>query len=688
MPEENKPKTPQTREQLIRLLKKAAELEHQLLCAYLVTAYTTKQHDELEDGGFAPASDDPMSNGFKQREFMFEDFKSQFGFGAGPRIVLIDVAVQEMLHLTVVSNLLTAISPNPRPDIPYLWRENFPLSPSYLRETFGYNTPSGDAWIGHWSFDLDAMQGWEWFEDPKEKPFVGPQYQGNEVAEMKLNSFIDAEMGVSTLVELYETIAKGFVKLGELEVLSDGKRLFINNTEQQIEGEYSPFETPDVQFAVPDIFHNPHLATRELSRFPPEWKLVRNINTVYEALDAINLVVVQGEGDTEDWKKFVSKLGYDFDQFPSSISESGKKSHFEKFEEVRTKLESLLNEDPNFKPGRAVHVFNNADRSQNDSDRRKLGYEISDLFDDVYCALMAILSAAFRSPIPGQDSTRDEILVARYERITLAQTGLAAMLYVLSPFGNALPQLKSGFVSDDGDELGIAPRFHFRIRSYDWDSLIVQLNNLGERAIGLVDRLPDQEVWLQPNYLNTIDKDSGEHWPKLPIKAVMSEFVGKNLKFISSRFRNVRSNRPIANSQGDLHGCMGLNECRGLDITGAAERAGEGVCATAIPHTCANLNQCNNQSMCGYGSPAAQNAPGANDGKGSGGCQTPALPSALNTAGNNTPERDPAIFAKGKGNVWRHARILFEKRMEDAGIPFGPSKGPGGVGGDDFPGSI
>lgn len=674
MPEESRPRTPETREQLIRLLQLAAELEHQLLCAYLFTSYTVKQDDS--EGGFAAADADPSSPGAKQRQFMFQQFAGNFG--AGPRIVLIDVAVQEMLHLTLVSNLLSAITCQPKEDVPFFSRVNFPLTPQYLRDRFGYNKPCVNAWIGHWPFDLDAIRGWEWFEDFEEGPFTGPQYVGSETcdeADPDDEHFIDPEMEVSTLVELYQSIARGFVALGELEVLPDGKRLFCGNREQQVET-----ESTSPRGEVPNFLELPRAGRSELTGWPPEWDLLREINTTFEAIDAIHTIVVQGEGDTLDvWAKFIRTLGYNPDALPSADRLRQSISHHKRFMEVRVALEELVTEDPAFRPGRLVHVF----ERKGATPAQKLGFELSELFDDLYSTFMAMLSATFRHPIPdGSRSSTEALITARYERITLAQTSLAAMLYTLSPFGNALPQIASGHTKADGESLGIGPCFNFRVCSFDWDSLIVQFDHLSRRALGLVDRLPDQQVWLQPNYLEAIEPD--KHWPRMPLKDFVRNFVGLNLQFIASRLRHVRGNRPIVNSQGDLHSCMGLNECRGLDINGAAAQAGEGSCATAIPHTCATLNACNQQSMCGFDD---QDVPGVNIGANSGGCNSPALPSARNTNGNNTPSGIPEIFERAQGNVWRHARILFEKRMKEQGIPFGPSRGPAGVGGDDFPGS-
>src|SRR5688572_4456703 len=90
------------REELIFLLNEAAELEHSLSCSYLFTAYTLK---EKEDEGLSPA---------------------ELAAVRRWRRDLDSVAVEEMFHLAVVTNLLTAVGAPPHFD-----RPNFPHGCSY-----------------------------------------------------------------------------------------------------------------------------------------------------------------------------------------------------------------------------------------------------------------------------------------------------------------------------------------------------------------------------------------------------------------------------------------------------------------------------------------------------------------------------------------------------------------------------
>src|ERR1700730_14867068 len=87
---------PRTREELEALLRRAGELEQVLMCAYLFTAYTLK-HD-VSEGGF---SSDPA---VPARELAaVARWKGQ----------ITGIAVQEMLHLSLVSNILSAIGGHP-----------------------------------------------------------------------------------------------------------------------------------------------------------------------------------------------------------------------------------------------------------------------------------------------------------------------------------------------------------------------------------------------------------------------------------------------------------------------------------------------------------------------------------------------------------------------------------------------
>ena len=90
-----------TREHALHALYEAAELEHNLMCTYLYAAFS------LKDGGEADGLSAEETAAVKRW-----------------RRVLINVAVEEMGHLTAVWNITSALGGAPR-----FGRTNFPLDP-------------------------------------------------------------------------------------------------------------------------------------------------------------------------------------------------------------------------------------------------------------------------------------------------------------------------------------------------------------------------------------------------------------------------------------------------------------------------------------------------------------------------------------------------------------------------------
>lgn len=116
----------------------------------------------------------------------------------------------------------------------------------------------------------------------------------------------------------------------------------------------------------------------------------------------------------------------------------------------------------------------------------------------------------------------------------------------------------------------------------------------------------------------------------------------------------------------ELHVCMGLNSCQGHGRGGSGAMAGMGECATVF-HECHGANECRGQGGCGYtGHEGEQSLPGAQECRYSGSCATPINISRIHAAG---PYRGTS--------VWKRARKVFEQRMFEAGVPFGPSPGEG-----------
>jgi hypothetical protein len=113
------------------------------------------------------------------------------------------------------------------------------------------------------------------------------------------------------------------------------------------------------------------------------------------------------------------------------------------------------------------------------------------------------------------------------------------------------------------------------------------------------------------------------------------------------------------------HACMGLNHCKGEGRTRDNACAGQGYCSTALEynysdpssptvsdHTCHVKNACAGQGGCGlYGTAEEQNHPGANACATLGSCATPINAERFSTDGPN----------RGK-SVWIRARDVFAEK--------------------------
>ncbi len=177
----------ESRQELLYLLSEAAELEHLLACSYLFAAYSLKTGD---DEGLTPPELEAV-RGWKQS--------------------IVTVAVEEMLHICLVSNLLTAIG-----GAPNLHRPNLPQMGRYYPADIQLDlSPFSEETIRHFAFLERPEDSYE--ED-------APRYR--EAAERAAGIRTtarpddDDELGVvgrpqgyKTVGELYRGIEYGFREL-------------------------------------------------------------------------------------------------------------------------------------------------------------------------------------------------------------------------------------------------------------------------------------------------------------------------------------------------------------------------------------------------------------------------------------------------------------------------------------------
>jgi hypothetical protein len=234
-PDPESPMLLEHREALIYTLGKAAELEHLVLCQYLFAAFSLKQ---------------------RESEGLTAD---QLGLVDGWRHALLEIAEQEMLHLALVQNLLTAVGAAPR-----LARPNFPVPPrSFPAAVQMALVPFGEAGLRHFAF-LERPEGFEMADAEEfaalQKAVPLPVADPDEIGP-HLQDF-------ATIGHLYRSIDEGLTRLAER--LGED-RLFIGPPSAQ---------ATEVHF---------------------RWRELVAVTDLESAHRAIETIVEQGEGARGDW---------------------------------------------------------------------------------------------------------------------------------------------------------------------------------------------------------------------------------------------------------------------------------------------------------------------------------------------------------------------------------------------------
>ncbi len=168
------------REALIYMLCEAAELEHGIMCQYLFAAFSLKQDpaEGLTDAQVAAV-----------RRW---------------RKVISHVATQEMLHLSLVQNLLSAIGA-----APHMSRPNFPHPAShYPAGVHLALLPFGDQALRHFMF-LERPEGMA-LHDAE-----GLAAMGRAAPLMAAGDIVPRAQDFKTVGHLYRSIEAGFAHLAE-----------------------------------------------------------------------------------------------------------------------------------------------------------------------------------------------------------------------------------------------------------------------------------------------------------------------------------------------------------------------------------------------------------------------------------------------------------------------------------------
>ena len=258
------------REALIYTLGKAAELEHLIMLQYLFAAFSLKQHE-----GEGVSAEQLAAMGRWRR-------------------TLLSIGGQEMLHLALVQNLLTAVGAAPR-----FARPNFPMPAySYPAGVRIELLPFGEAALRHFAF-LERPEGMD-IEDAEgfaaiEEAVALPHDVGDEIVP-HLQEF-------DTIGQLYRSIGAG---LEHLAASIGPERLFIG---------------PDNAQATEEHFR---------------WEELVAVTDLASARQAIDTIVEQGEGAQGDWRD----------------------AHFGRLLGVLEEYLEFKRADPSFEPARPVVAAN------------------------------------------------------------------------------------------------------------------------------------------------------------------------------------------------------------------------------------------------------------------------------------------------------------------------------------------
>jgi hypothetical protein len=222
------------REHLWWLLSEAAQLEQMIMCQYLFAEFS------LKDG-----TNDGLTG--EQAEAVTRWRQTLYG-----------IAVEEMLHLALVANLMTAIGAAPT-----FGRPNFPQRSGYFPSGVQMDLlPFGQQALRHFLY-LERPEGMELQDAQGFVPVAPPREP------VKSDEALPRGQEFATIGHLYRGIADGLrglsARLGE-------RAVFVGSPRAQ---------------ATPELLHWPKLIA---------------VTDLASALAAVEEIIVQGEGAQGDWR--------------------------------------------------------------------------------------------------------------------------------------------------------------------------------------------------------------------------------------------------------------------------------------------------------------------------------------------------------------------------------------------------
>jgi CDGSH-type Zn-finger protein len=470
------------REELLYLLTRASELEHDLACSYLYAGYSIKSH--LDEGGLT-----------FDEHVAVRRWKQQ----------LAHVAVEEMLHLAQVSNILSAVG-----GAPHFFRSDFPLPAS----TF----PFGIA-ISLEPLCQDLIERFVCYEMPHEGVLSAQEMvQFDEIRRRQVvddqrielarqqNAIEPFDIDFRTVGEFYKKIESAFR-------CANSERLFIGD--------------PTVQ-ANPCYLDLPK-------------ELVQVVD-VESACRAIDMIVEQGESPTA----------------------AHPDAHFVVFNGIRRELEALAaqakREGRVFEPFRPM-ITNPSTRGTRRTEGTNritdpIAQELAGLFNSAYDLMLMMLVRFFAHGGESEEELR-----------LLARGTLRIMASGLRPLGEALARTPAGPEypgKTAGPTFGIARSVHLLAhKEAAWIFFLERLYDLATRLtrLGKEESLP-QEIpeaaaafesvaehltpFIPAKFSMTVRSDADERNARTTIRAeVDGPYIVRNLKKLTNSLGETLAVRPI-----------------------------------------------------------------------------------------------------------------------------------------------
>jgi CDGSH-type Zn-finger protein len=348
-----------TREELLYLLTRACELEHDLACVYLYAGYSLKT--DMREGGLT-----------EEELASVRTWKRK----------LAHVAVEEMLHLGQVCNIMTAVG-----GAPHFARGNFPLPATAF--PFGLD-------ITLEPFSQALIERLVCYEMPEEGVLAKERHaeydrirrrvarNGDGSAFLRVQNTIEPfDIDFRTVGEFYHKVESAFRHI-------DPSRLFIGDPAAQ--------------------------ATPQYLDFPKE--LIR-VTDVESAVRAIEMIVEQGESPTAEHPE----------------------AHFCVFDSIRREYEAMTErarrEKRTFDPVRPMlsnpSTRGVAEAAGTNRISDPVAQELAALFNSAYALMLMMLARFFAR----SDESEDELRL-------LARGTLRMMASGLRPLGEALAKTPAG----------------------------------------------------------------------------------------------------------------------------------------------------------------------------------------------------------------------------------------------------